>query len=177
MTETGPRLEIVSPDVVELIILSSDPSVGGQIAASAGQFARKATTDRWQLVSDAVMRTESRWIAAESMSRIPQQRSSNLVQAAKRTMGDAEPIFRSGDFGSALRMARRADLELLRSEWQLSERLMPDWPKPTSSPGGDGGSRVADFWRPLMDDRGWGRNRLTSGRWMNSSFLVREDGR
>ena len=62
---TGPRLEIVSPDVVELIILSSDPSVGGQIAASAGQFARRATTDRWQLVSDAVMRTESRWIAAE----------------------------------------------------------------------------------------------------------------
>ncbi|MGC6445471.1 MAG: hypothetical protein ACON5D_15475 [Rubripirellula sp.] len=164
MTETGPRLEIVSPDVVELIILSSDPSVGGQIAAAAGQFARKATTDRWQLVSDAVMRTESRWIAAESMSRIPQQRSSNLVQAAKRTMGDAEPIFRSGDFGSALRMARRADAWLLRSEWQLSERLMPDWPKPTSSPPVVmGAAELQIFWRPLMDDRGWGRNRLTSG--------------
>jgi len=41
---------------------------------------------------------------------------------------------------------------------------MPDWPKPTSSPPVVmGAAELQIFWRPLMDDRGWGRNRLTSG--------------
>lgn len=164
VTEAGSKLQIVSPDVVEVIVSSSDVKVGSKVAASAGQFLRQASLDRWQLVSDAVARCESRWIAATSMNRIPRQKVSNLVQAASRTMRDAEPMFRSGDFGSTLRMARRADAWLLRSEWQLSELLMPDWPNAASSPPVMmGASELQVFWRPLMDEQGWGRDRLTSG--------------
>ena len=53
---------------------------------------------------------------------------------------------------------------------------MPDWPK-YWPPGGDGGGGVADFLASLMDERGWGRNRLTSGSMDELEFLVREDGR
>ena len=169
MTETGPKLEIVSPDVVEVLCLSSDPSVGGLLAKSAGQFLRQATMDRWQLANDAVERSQSQWIAATSMNRVSGQDTdrggvSRFVDVAERTLSDAEPLFRSGDLGSAIRMARRADAWVLRSDWQLAEKLMPDWPNPTSCPPVMmGAEEVQVFWRPLMDDRGWGRNRLTSG--------------
>ena len=73
-------------------------------------------------------------------------------------------MFRSGDMGSSIRMARRADAWILRSDWQLSELLMPDWPNPTSSPPVVlGAGELQVFWRPLMGDQGWGRNRLTTG--------------
>jgi hypothetical protein len=164
VTEGGSKLEIVSPDVVEVLCLSSDTKVGGQVSASAAQFARQATMDRWQLVNESLVRSESRWVAATSMNLVPEDRVSNLVQAAQRTMVDAEPMFRSGDLGSTLRMARRADAWLLRSGWQLSEILMPDWPNLASSPPVVmGASELQVFWRSLMQDQGWGRNRLTSG--------------
>ncbi len=164
MTSTGPKLEIVSPDLVEVLICSSNPEVGGQAAASAGRFSRQATLDRWQLVNDALVRSQSSWVAASSMNRVPEQKISNLVEVAKRTMLEAEPMFRSGDMGSSIRMARRADAWILRSDWQLSELLMPDWPNPTSSPPVVlGAGELQVFWRPLMGDQGWGRNRLTTG--------------
>lgn len=169
LTETGPKIEIVSPDVVEVVCLSSDPGVGGLLAKSAGQFLRQATVDRWQLASDAVERSASQWVAATSMNRVLNQDGapggiSRFVDVAERTLRDAEPLFRSGDLGSAIRMARRADAWILRSDWQLAENLMPDWPNPTSCPPVMmGAEEVQVFWRPLMDDRGWGRNRLTTG--------------
>lgn len=164
VTPAGPRLPIVSPDAVELIVLSSDPTVGGNLAASAQRFARQAGLDRWQLVNDSVARNRANWILATSTRAANQQTPSNLVEIASRTLAEAEPLYRAGDVDASLRMARRADAWVMRSQWQLAEALMPNWPRPTSSPPIDlGAADLQSVWRPLMDDQGWGINRMTSG--------------
>ena len=163
-TETGVHLQIVSPDAVEILVLSSEPAVGGELSRSADRFARQAALDRWQLASELVQRTDEHWTMAMAARAIDRSNSRGLINAAQRTMADAESIYRSGDTGTTLRMARRADAWALRSQWQLSESLMPDWPNPTSCPPTDSGAlEVQVMWRGLMNDAGWGPNRLTSG--------------
>ncbi|MFK8113397.1 MAG: hypothetical protein AB8B91_14430 [Rubripirellula sp.] len=164
LTPTGARLQIVSPDAAEIVVISSDPAVGGSLSLSANRFGRQAALDRWQLASELVQRTRENWRTASATQASSQQRPSNLISVAERTLADAEPMYRSGDIDATLRMARRADAWALRSEWQLAEALMPDWPRPTSCPPMDmGAAEVQIFWRPLMNDQGWGVNRLTSG--------------
>lgn len=164
VTATGARLQIVSPDAAELIVLSSDPAVGGTLAVSARRFARQASLDRWQLATDLVRRTDSNWRTATSMRASSQPAPSNLVAVAARTIEEAEPMYRAGDADASLRMARRADAWAMRSEWQLAEALMPDWPRPTSCPPIDlGAADLQSYWRPLMDEQGWGVNRISSG--------------
>ncbi|NND99298.1 MAG: hypothetical protein HKN47_18415 [Pirellulaceae bacterium] len=163
-TQTGARIQIVSPDVAEIIVLSSDPSVGGKLGTSAAQFAQQAGMDRWQLTSDLVRRTRQDWNAAVSSGAATVNMPTDLISAATRTLSDAEPLYRAGDIGASLRMARRADAWALRCQWLLAEALMPDWPNPTSSPPlvcSAGPIQIA--WQPLMHDQGWGRNRLTTG--------------
>ncbi|MGI9474781.1 MAG: hypothetical protein ACR2NZ_24840 [Rubripirellula sp.] len=164
MTPTGARLRIVSPDAAELIVMSSDPTVGGRLSISAQRFARQAGLDRWQLATHLVEHTSENWNTATSLRATDRNSPVNLINVAQQTLADAEPLYRAGDTDSSLRMARRADAWALRSEWQLSEALMPSWPMPTSSPPIDMGSDdIQTIWRPLMDDQGWGKNRLTSG--------------
>jgi hypothetical protein len=164
ITETGAHLQIVSPDAAEIIVLSGNPTVGGELSQSAKRFARQAALDRWQLATELVQRTADNWTAASASRAARQSAPSGLIDAARRTINDAESIYRSGDTGETLRMARRADAWALRSQWQLAESLMPDWPNPTSCPPIDSGApEVQIMWRGLMTDRGWGVNRLNSG--------------
>lgn len=164
LTPTGARLRIVSPDACELIVMSSDPAVGGQLSISAQRFARQAGLDRWQLVSQLVNQTTESWKTATAMRATDRSSPINLINVAQQTLADAEPLYHAGDTDSSLRMARRADAWALRSEWQLSEALMPHWPMPTSCPPIEmGATDVQTIWRPLMDDSGWGKNRLNSG--------------
>lgn len=163
-TPTGARLSIVSPDAVEIVVLSSDPSEGGRLAASAQRFARQAGLDRWQLAGDLVRRTRDNWAMANAMRAAERSAPTNLVTVAEQTLSQAEPAYRAGDTDATLRMARRADAWALRSEWQLAEALMPDWPMPTSCPPIMlGASQIQASWRTLMDDAGWGVNRLVTG--------------
>jgi hypothetical protein len=171
-TTTGARLQIVSPDAAEIVVLSGDPAVGGQLSASAQRFARQASLDRWQLSSDLVRRTRENWMTARVTRALDRQAPSNLVEVAARTLAEAEPMYRSGNSEASLRMARRADAWALRSEWQLAEALMPNWPRPTSCPPMDlGAAQIQSLWRPLMDDEGWGKNRLTSGSLDNENLI------
>ncbi|MEM8670777.1 MAG: hypothetical protein AAGG48_24835 [Planctomycetota bacterium] len=163
-TTTGARLSIISPDAVEIVVLSSDPTVGGQLARSAERFARQAGLDRWQLAADLVRRTGEHWTTASALRVVQRSSATDLINIAEQTLSQAEPAYRAGDTGTTLRMARRADAWALRSEWQLAEALMPDWPRPVSCPPMDLGSPpVQAMWRTLMDDAGWGRNRLVTG--------------
>jgi hypothetical protein len=163
-TPRGASLQIVSPDAVEIIVLSSDPAVGGQISRAAAQFARQAALDRWQLATELVQQTEQNWTTAVAARAVGRSSAGGLINAARQTMADAEATYRSGNTGATIRMARRADAWALRSGWQLTEFLMPDWPYPTSCPPSDAGAtEVQIMWRGLMNDRGWGTNRLTSG--------------
>ena len=160
----GASVQIVSPDAAEIIVLSGDPAVGGELSRSADRFARQAALDRWQLATELVQRTADNWTAATASGAIRRTVPSGLIDAARRTIADAESIYRSGDASQTLRRARRADSWALRSQWQLAESLMPDWPNPTSCPPIDTGApEVQVMWNGLTRDQGWGDNRLTSG--------------
>jgi hypothetical protein len=138
--------------------------MGGQASSSAQRFARQAALDRWQLASNLVEQTVNHWQTATATRAVDRQSPSNLISVAQQTLSEAEPLFRIGDIDSTLRMACRADAWAMRSQWQLAEALMPNWPMRTSCPPVDmGAADIQTIWRPLMDDRGWGRNRLTSG--------------
>ncbi len=163
-TTHGASVTIVSPDVAEVLVMSSDPSMGGILNQSAMRFAKQAALDRWQLASDSVRQTRDLWKTASS-SRIGRRAPPfDLIDVAGRTLADAEPLYRAGETDASMRMARRADAWALRSQWQLSETLMPDWPRVTSCPPIDcGAPEVQIAWYPLMQDKGWGRNLLSTG--------------
>lgn len=163
-TSRGSSIEIVSPDFAEVIVLSHDPTIGARLAEQAQRFGRQASLDRWQLASETVKQARSGWNQAIASRVSGVSQPPNLLSVAQRTMDQAEPTYRAGDLSNILRMARRADAWAIRSQWQLSELLMPDWPNPTSSPPMDVGSHeVQSLWRPLMDDDGWSQNWLTTG--------------
>jgi len=167
----GAELQIVSPDVVEVLVVSSDPSTGGRLAASSARFAVQASQDRWQLTNQAVRsaRNDRQLAVAAGLSA---DRGAALIGLAEQTLESAEGLIRSGDTSGWFRQARRTDAWVLRSRWQLAESLMPDWPMPTSSPPMDlGAATVQAIWRPLMDQAGWGPNRLTAGG-MDSPHLI-----
>jgi len=172
----GPQLEIVSPDTVETIIISSDPEMGGRIAAVVKRVAGQASLDRWQLAREAVDQLSADWNTASASRIINANRESiNLINAAESTLSDAEPLFRSGDSSSAIRMARRADAWQLKARWNLHSAL---------SPGGQlapmisvpplistGGVAIQLMWWPLMSDLGWSDNRLSSGSLDDGSMI------
>ncbi|MDA8743160.1 hypothetical protein N9N28_00880, partial [Rubripirellula amarantea] len=171
-TPTGASLEIVSPDVVEVVVLSDDPATGARLAQQCSRFARQASLDRWQLAMQSVQQTQNDWDQSIAMRANSSPRPTNLIQIARQTLENAEPMYRSGDSATSLRMARRADAWALRSGWQLAEALMPDWPILTSSPPMDmGAASVQSLWRPLMDDEGWGDNLLTAGSLDSADFI------
>jgi len=164
----GVHLEVVSPDVVETIILSSDPAMGGRIATAMRPMASQAASDRWQLTQESLDQVRTDWQAATG-SRIVAASPSvfNMIGAAESTLREAEPTFRSGDAGATLRMARRADAWILKSRWQLHAALSPGRePRPNiSCPPllAVGGAATQILWWPLMADDGWGDNLLIGG--------------
>lgn len=163
VSTTGVELQIVSPDVVEIIVGSSDPTTGARLAASFARFAEQASQDRLQLVQQAVRQTRVDLDLATATG-VTSPSAQQLLQLAERTIDDSQPMILSGQRDEWFRQARRADAWALRSRWQLCEALMPNWPEPTSSPPVDlGALSTQTIWRPLMDETGWGVNRLTSG--------------
>ncbi len=108
--KTGTYLEIISPDTVESIVLGSDPEMGGRLSQALRQVANQAALDRWQLSHEAITQLMQDWqLATASHAATPASGAVNLLNAAKQTIDDAEPVFRSGDAASAIRMVRRAD--------------------------------------------------------------------
>ncbi len=167
-TSQGVSLELISPDVVETIVLSSDTSMGGRLAGSLKKLATRAATDRWQLGDEATTQVSEDWQAA-TVSRIAADSSTarGLLGAARGSLRDAEPALRGGDPGAALRMTRRSDAWMLKARWQLQSALSPDGkldsaiscpPLLTA-----GGLPAQILWWPLMSDAGWGDNLLVAG--------------
>ncbi|WP_149752513.1 hypothetical protein [Rubripirellula obstinata] len=168
----GGEIEIVSPDAVEIIVLSSDPAVGSQLVRQSSRYAKQASLDRWQLAAASVMQARSGWDQAIAMRAVGDASPTNLIAVAEQTLSRAEPAYRAGDTDTTIRMACRADAWAMRSSWQLAEALMPHWPMPTSSPPIDfGATEIQSLWRPLMNDEGWGENLLTAGS-LDSAELV-----
>ncbi len=170
-TSMGSRLQIISPDAAEIIVLSTDPAVGGKLSQSATTFARQASLDRWQLASEAVRRTRENWNRATAARASDRRAPSNLVDVAEQTLMQAEPMYRAGDTEQTLRMAHRADSWTLRSDWQLAESLMPDWPSPTSSPPMDFRRRRDPNGLATVDGRGRLGNKSADDRFARRSGL------
>ena len=172
----GPQLEIVSPDTVETIIISSDPEMGGRIAAVVKRVASQASLDRWQLAREALNQLSADWSTASASRIVSVNRESiNLINAAESTLRDAEPVFRSGDASSAIRMARRADAWQLKARWNLHSALSPGGllaPMISAPPLlSTGGVAIQLMWWPLMSDRSWSENRLSGGSLDDGSMI------
>ncbi len=175
-TVNGPQLELIAPDTVETIILSGDPEMGGRIAGVIRRVASQAAQDRWQLTREALDQLTIDWQAASGSRIVSASRPSiDLLNAAEKTLREAEPTFRSGDPSGAIRMARRADAWQLKSRWNLHAALSPggQLSATTSAPPllTTGGIPIQIMWWPLMEDRGWGENRLLGGSLDDASML------
>jgi len=123
---TGTRLTIVSPDVVEVIAISDDVSEGGRLGSSARRFARQAAMDRWQLASEAILRSESHWAQAAAARVIGRNPPQDLFQVARTSLESAEQLVRGGQSESSLHMSRRADAWCAKSDWMLHDALLED---------------------------------------------------
>ncbi|HBJ37980.1 MAG TPA: hypothetical protein DDZ51_25125 [Planctomycetaceae bacterium] len=179
-SSAGVHLEVVSPDVVETIVLSSDPALGGRIARSLQPLANQAASDRWQMTRQAAEQVSDDWRLATSARIVPVSASSlDMLRAAHNTLRDAEPMFRGGDSGSTLRMARRADAWTMKARWQLADALARANPSPglNSCPPllAVGGTATQVMWWPLMADAGWSENMLMGGA-LDSNALLGDAG-
>jgi len=179
-TPQGAQIEIISPDIVETLVLASDPAIGGRLATALRRVAVQAATDRWQLTRESVQQVREDWQAATVTRIAPPSRSAlDMLTAADRTLRDAEPMFRSGDAGSTLRLVRRADAWMMKSRWQLQTALSPgrQLSETTSCPPllSVGGVAAQVLWWPLMGDNGWSDNLLIGGS-LDSTRLLGEAG-
>ncbi len=168
-TSTGARIEIVSPDVAEIIVVSADSSLAARLDQSARRFAVRAASDRWQLCGDQVRQVRQDWDHAVSSGATEAIMPLDLLTAAQRTLGDAERVYRAGDAEATLRLSRRADAWAVRSRLQLSQALLPSTlpggaPRYISSPPIDEGRpTLQTAWQTLMGDEGWSDNLIASG--------------
>ncbi|WP_147868493.1 hypothetical protein [Stieleria maiorica] len=168
-TPTGARIEIVSPDVAEVIVVSADSSLAARLDQSARRFAVRAASDRWQLCGDQVRQVRQDWDHAVSSGATQAIMPVDLLTAARRTLEDAERVYRAGDAEATLRLSRRADAWAVRSRLQLSQALLSDTARGTapryisSPPIDEGRPTLQTAWQPLMGDEGWSDNLIASG--------------
>lgn len=173
-------VELVSPDLVETIVLANDPLAGGRLARTLVDLGERAATDRLQLSREGLERIRADWQLAVTSRIVPAVGTTpELLRAAEQSLRDAEPMLRSGDAGSALRMVRRGDAWALRAQWQLHADLSPgrahdllvSCPPLLSA----GGLATQVMWWPLMSDEPWGDNRLIGGS-LDSADLLGDAG-
>lgn len=168
-TPTGARIEVVSPDVAEIIVLSGDSSLGARIDQSARRFASRAASDRWQLCGDQIRQIRQDWDLAVTSGATEAMIPVDLLTAAQRTLDEAASVFRAGDSEATLRLSRRADAWAARAGVQLSQSLLSGTalraPERyvSSPPMDEGRASLQASWQPLMRDDGWSDNLIASG--------------
>lgn len=126
-TPRGPAARIVSPDAVEILVVSDDTTLGHRLTRRLDQLAMPAALQRWQLTTEAVIQTRTDWesLVASRLAAASDFPIQQLTLAAN-TLADGEPMYRAGDGPMTLRMARRADAWMLRSRERLLGRLLPN---------------------------------------------------
>lgn len=176
----GTWLEITSPDVVETILLSNDPSMGGRLATLLQPLASQAATDRWQLTRETHLQASDDWQTAAATGSVATSGSADrLLQAASEALVQAELAFRAGNAVSTLRRCRRASAWTARAQWQLNQSLSPSGQlDPLSSIPpllADGGVPARLLWAPLGSEDRWSDNLLLGGS-LDSQSLLGEAG-
>lgn len=123
-TSSGTRIEIVSPDFVEVIAISDELAEAGRLATSSKRYARQAALDRWQLAGDAIIRSQSTWQQAVAGRVVDRRPPMDLLQVAQSSLDSAEDLVRSGQVDSSLRLSRRADAWVAKADWMLHDALI-----------------------------------------------------
>ncbi|MEM9366714.1 MAG: hypothetical protein AAGD07_12030 [Planctomycetota bacterium] len=177
-------VEIISPDMVETILISDDVRAGGMAATRGNQLVRQAASDRWQLARDQLAKARNDWAHVNNLRIITSPPPTALLNASGQAESDAEVFLRGGEPNEALRFASRADAWSLRalgmlgvsihnrpggSVWVSSPAWMSDnfetqmawWPL-ISIPTGQGILRRLGV--PISPHAGqWSRNLLAGG--------------
>ena len=134
----GRSVQIVSPDVCEIIVSTDDASIGGRLAASAARLRDRAATDRLELARSSLRRLIAQRqfvgsvgsVAGNGLPTQPLvlrqlQRDARLVDVAARTLESIQPGGTSGDMAATLRSAARGDAWITRASMSL-RRSMTD---------------------------------------------------
>jgi hypothetical protein len=181
--QSGAGIEIVSPDVAEVIVIGSEATLGARLDRSARRFLRKAAADRWQLAGDLTRQIRRDWDRAATTGATDAMVPVDLLTAAARTLNDAEAVYRAGDAESTLRLARRADAWAIRAGVGLTEALLPQTSngqplRHVSCPPLDQGrASLQTVWMPLMGEEGWSENLIAAGGMDDASTLAPETWR
>lgn len=168
-TGDGSRIQVVSPDVTEVLVISQDATLGTRLARSASRYIAKAAADRWQLCSEQVRQARRDWEHAVTSGATESSMPIDLLTVAEQTLADAEAVYRAGDAPATLRLSRRADAWATRAAVKLSGDLLAASDAQqslrfTSSPPLDEGRAMLQAaWHPLMRSEGWSDNLIVSG--------------
>ncbi|MEM6469585.1 MAG: hypothetical protein AAF802_08425 [Planctomycetota bacterium] len=174
----GLRVTVVSPDVAEIFVASRDASLGTRLDRSAARFISKASSDRWQLALEHSQQIQSEWSHASISGATDEIAPIGLLNAADRTLADAESLFRAGAWAETLRSAKRADAWVARTAMQLSQALQPKFPSGlpirycSCPPLDQGHTMLQAAWRPMMSQEGWSDNLIASGGLDNPNVLL-----
>jgi hypothetical protein len=168
---SGASIEIVSPDIVEVIVIGEDNTLATSLLRNVRGVADRAASDRFQLCREQLALTRQAWNNAVSNGATSALVPVDLLTAAEQTLRDAEPWLRSDDFETALRLTRRADAWTLRTRWRLTEALLAN-PNPnlklvhlSCPPNDDGRAMLQAALRPMLENEeaGWSDNLIASG--------------
>lgn len=168
-TPSGGRLEIVSPDIAELLVVSSDATLGARLSQSVQRFAEQAAADRWQLCGEQMRQVRAAWENSITSGATEALMPIDLLTAAERTHREAETFYRSGDHETTLRLSRRTDAWATRARASLHQALLPKsqagspFRFVSCPPLAEGRMMLQVGWRPLMEDDGWSENLIASG--------------
>ncbi len=118
------ELSIVSPDLVEAVLLVKQPEQASEFLKRWQKLARTVTADRWQLVYEDLMATRNNWQTFASV--FPSGTAPMpLLVAAANALQESQVAFQSNQWSHATSLLRRADAWQLRAHESLLSRIRP----------------------------------------------------
>jgi hypothetical protein len=173
---TTRQLEIENPDLVEWIVTSNDPGLGGRLDRMVRRQAALLNQYRWDLVSESLMRSREDWRSAVAGGLVPRGAiPEELLRTAAQLLAEVQPRLAAGDVGSAMRATRAADAIGWRCESLLTGRLRPAGLDANSMPAllAPGGVPLQIAWLPSIGDGRWTDNLLAGGNLDRADELLR----
>ncbi|MEM6688186.1 MAG: hypothetical protein AAF664_02085 [Planctomycetota bacterium] len=166
LKENGSSVSVVSPDVVEVFVVSDDPLAARRVVAQTEPFARQASLDRLHLAEASLNQTRGAWelarrLASPGDTNMPQ---SPFLEAAQGELERVKSRMRAVKPAEVTDLVARADAWLMRSQARLVGVLTADPTRITSLPTIQANAlELQTLWQPLMLSDGWTDNLLTSG--------------
>lgn len=177
-------LKLDSPDVVELIVISSDPAIAARLNRSFAPQAGRAAADRWQLAREHVQQVVQDWKFAVNAGACRELMPLEIVSNAEVLIQRAETHYRSQQWEPTLRLSRLADGNALQISQLLTKGLIAehlstfDVDSRTGQPVRETESQPSLFscppldegrpglyvtWSPMLSRKGWSQNLIASG--------------